>query len=71
MNSRRYFIKSLGRSLVAGTLAGTAGWLILRTPSGEACDFDFPCSRCKKLSSCKEQKASDFRDKNNSTRNTK
>jgi len=61
MNTRRNFLKTLGRSLTAGAILGTSGYLLLRESSEESCDFDFPCSSCEKLSSCKEQKAADFK----------
>jgi len=61
MNSRRNFLKTLGRGLAAGTILGTAGYLLLRAPGSENCDFDFPCKNCKKLTSCNDQKVRDFR----------
>jgi len=63
MNSRRNFIKTIGRSLVAGTILGASGYLLLRDPSGDSCNFDFPCNNCKRLLSCSDQKAMDFKDK--------
>ncbi len=55
----------MGRGLAAGAILGTSGYLLLRKPLGESCDFDFPCSNCKQLSSCKKQKAVDFKTKDN------
>jgi len=63
MNNRRNFLKTLGRGLAAGAILGTSGYLLLREPSGESCDFEFPCNKCKQLSSCKEEKAADFKRK--------
>jgi hypothetical protein len=64
MNSRRNFIKTIVRSLVAGTVIGTSGYLLFKEPSGELCEFDLPCGNCKQLSSCKQPKAKDFKKKN-------
>lgn len=61
MTSRRNFIKTLARTLAAGGVAGMGGYLLLKDTSGQTCDFDFPCYKCSRLSSCGEQKARDYR----------
>ncbi len=62
MKDRRHFIKTLSRSVFAGGLLGMSGWLLLREPSGEACDFDFPCANCRRLSNCTDAKAKDYKE---------
>ena len=62
MTTRRNFIKTLGRTLAAGGLAGMGGYLLLKDTSGQVCDFNFPCNNCGRLSSCNDQKARDYKD---------
>ncbi len=41
-------------------MLGASGYLILRKPSGEQCEFDFKCTNCKRLSYCDQSKAKEF-----------
>jgi hypothetical protein len=61
MTTRRTFIKTLTRSVVAGGILGTGRYLLFRDTSGQTCDFNFPCKDCRQLSSCKDGKAEEFR----------
>jgi len=61
MTTRRNFIKTFSRTLIAGGILGTGGYLLLKDTSGQTCDFDFPCKNCGKLSSCSETKAKEYR----------
>lgn len=49
--------------MVAGSILGTGGYLLLKDTSGQTCGFDFPCNNCNRLSSCNEKKAHDYRNK--------
>jgi hypothetical protein len=63
MNTRRNFIKTFSRAILTGGILGTSGWLLLREPSGEACNFDFPCANCRRLEGCKDAKAKEYKEK--------
>jgi hypothetical protein len=65
MSSRRVFLKTISRSVMAAGLAGMSGYLVLKDTSGKACDFDFPCNGCKRFPSCNDPKARDFQKSNN------
>jgi hypothetical protein len=49
---RREFIKSIFRNIILTGILLFSGYLIFREKSENACEFDFICKNCKKLSSC-------------------
>jgi hypothetical protein len=68
MTNRRNFIKTLGRGVAFAGLAGITGYLTFRDnpAEGEACNFDFACKNCKRLSSCTLPEATEVKQKKGS-----
>jgi hypothetical protein len=54
MTNRREFIKTSARTVLLGGLVLGSGYLIFREKPGntDACNFDFACKSCKRLTSC-------------------
>ena len=54
MSNRREFIKTSARSILFGSLVLGSGYLLFKEKpeNAEACNFDFDCKSCKRLSSC-------------------
>jgi hypothetical protein len=54
MTNRREFLKTSARTILLGGLVFGSGYLIFREKPGnaDACNFDFACKNCKRLSSC-------------------
>jgi hypothetical protein len=57
--SRRDFLRTVGRWLAGGLLAGGAGWLLRR--GGPECLFQSACGICPDLSRCRLPQAADLR----------
>ncbi len=54
MCNRREFLKTSARTVLLGGLVLGSGYLIFREKPGnaEACNFDFACKNCNRLSLC-------------------
>jgi hypothetical protein len=57
MKNRRNFIKAFSRLAIAAGLTGMGIVLSTREPGVKSCDFDFPCGKCKKQTTCNDPKA--------------
>lgn len=60
MLNRREFLTKLIRNGSLLTLAAGSGYLLLREPSDEVCDFSFVCKNCKKVKSCTLPQADEY-----------
>jgi hypothetical protein len=62
-NTRREFIRTIGRGILFTGLIGTSGYLLFRNKEGsvDICKYDFLCKNCKKLKSCSLPEAKDFK----------
>ncbi len=54
MTNRREFLKTSARTILLGGLVLGSGYLIFKEKpkNAEACNFDFACKNCKRLSAC-------------------
>jgi len=60
IQSRREFLKTAIRRLALIGIAATTGYLALRNTDNEKCEFNYVCSKCKKLKNCKLKKNETF-----------
>jgi len=61
MYTRKDFILKIIRTATFASLAGVSGYLLLREPTDETCNFDFVCRDCKNLKECKLPEAKDHK----------
>ena len=58
---RREFIRKLGRGMIAAGMVAGGTCLLLKPDTGQACNLDFICKKCKQNTDCSLPEAKDYR----------
>jgi hypothetical protein len=59
---RRSFLQNIARASILIGIVGIGSKLLLTEKSPEACDFEFLCSKCNKLSDCSLPEATRYKE---------